>query len=152
MEYPLVPLNLNSWPCKGPPWDSHHVPESVVHLFLELWQPQYCNLFPGEPVWVPNHPLGKKPFLNVWSNCSFHPHPSTQCSFKPFPWILSWSAERRLAVAVPNLPWEGCSWLQGRLISRGLLKQIWNARGGDAREDVRNRSGIKTDTLAWKWK
>lgn len=40
--------------------ESHHVPESIVQKLLELRWAWCCDHFPGGPVPVSSHPLGKK--------------------------------------------------------------------------------------------
>ncbi|GAB0194069.1 myocardial zonula adherens protein [Grus japonensis] len=39
--------------------------ESVIQTLLELSQARCCDHFPGEPVPVPNHPLGEEPFPDI---------------------------------------------------------------------------------------
>ena len=39
--------------------------ESTVQTILELWQAWCHDHCPGEPVPVPNHPLGEEPFPNT---------------------------------------------------------------------------------------
>lgn len=45
--------------------ESQQVPESIVQIFPEVCQTWCCGHCLGEPVPVPNHPLGEKPFHNL---------------------------------------------------------------------------------------
>lgn len=48
------------------PWESHRVPERAVQTPLELCQAWCCDHFPGDPLLVPNHPLGKLAMCDDW--------------------------------------------------------------------------------------
>lgn len=49
------------------PQKSHHIPENVFQMLLELCQAWHCDHFPEEPVPVPRHPLGENPFCDIQS-------------------------------------------------------------------------------------
>lgn len=54
----------NSWPCTGHP-KNYTMCLRVVQTLLAFCQAWCCDHFPGEPVPVPKHPLGKKPFPDI---------------------------------------------------------------------------------------
>lgn len=56
------------------PQESHHMSEGIVQVLLELCQAWYCDYFFGQPVPMPNHPLGKELFPDIQPKLT-QPHP-----------------------------------------------------------------------------
>lgn len=59
-NHQVQPLALHTTPQ-----ESDQVPESIAQMLLGLCQVWGCDHFLGNPVPVPNHPLGEKLFTDI---------------------------------------------------------------------------------------